>query len=70
MKVLYRPQRGGYDESMSLLTEYSSLFDMFCNLATESDYSFCAADVSICFYGFDGRNGWESYAVCVRWYSG
>lgn len=70
MKILYRPQRGGLAESMAEVKEFSTIKEMFENIASEwkepcGRAPFSIEDIYIRYYGYDSRIDWETYLVCA-----
>lgn len=67
MKVIYRPQRGGLDEAMKEVKEFSTLKEMFEYLVENEQigkHKPKLDDLYISYYGYDERIDWETYIVC------
>ena len=65
MMVLYRPQRGGLDESMEAMKRFESAEEMIRYLVFTHLHAFEESDVYIRYYGYDERVDWETYIVCI-----
>lgn len=68
MKVVYRPQRGGLEESMREKKEFDSLKKMLEWLPTQQEQcgnknAFDIRNLHISYYCYDERVGWETYIV-------
>ncbi|CAH7422624.1 hypothetical protein VCHA53O466_50409 [Vibrio chagasii] len=71
-QLLFRPHRGGLEESMALTSEFGSASE-FTNIISqrlfESDKSMVTIDALIFEpVGFDVRNGWNTYRICLKDY--
>lgn len=61
----YRPQCGGYDESMALQTEITSIAELVDALTTQLGVEVSPAALSTADYGYDHRNGWQTFVVSL-----
>ena len=71
MKVLYRPQRGGLDESMEELKEFDTVEDLLNWLCEDSDIGwgkemFAVEDINFSYYCYDERIDWQTYIVTIN----
>lgn len=69
MKVMYRPHRSLFDESVKETKIFNSLFDMFKQVAIDMDCE-SIGDVCIFFYAIEDRVmdiDWtgKNYIVCI-----
>lgn len=61
----FRPQRGGYEESMALRTDVRDLQMLADVIGIQFGKSVDTASISTVPEGYDRRNGWDTYAVTV-----
>lgn len=71
MKVLYRPQRGGLDESMEELKEFDTVEHLLNWLCEDSDIGwgkemFAVEDINFSYYCYDERIDWQTYIVTIN----
>ena len=68
MKILYRPQRGVFLDSLKDAKEFSNLKEMFEYLVKERHEAFSVREIYISYYIFDDRIDSDVYAVTVKRY--
>ena len=61
----YRPQRGGYDESMAEVVEVNSLADIEKEMRREYPHLSYGIPLNMRPYGHDRRNGWDTWVVLL-----
>ena len=70
MKVLYRPQRGGLDESMEELKEFAAVEDLLNWLCEDSEICgkkmFEVEDINFSYYCYDERIDWQTFIVTIN----
>lgn len=73
--IIYRPHRGGFEESMKLAREFESVEEMKAYIVHEHEdpligRAFCSGDIVIEDETInDIRNSWkDTRKVCVNWY--
>ena len=73
MKILYRPHCGGLAEAMAKVKEFNTLKECFEYIVENTETwnnkkPFVLEDISIHYYGYDGRIEWETWVVCIDKY--
>lgn len=64
--MLYRPHKGGYDESMALACSVLTMSDLVRQVALQVGRKVDEQEVEITPYESEARNNWDTHLVVVR----